>query len=307
MNDAEEGNLFPAASPTFYGTGNKVFVFAGNIFGLARDGSRPNATVFAVDEFNLSARTKVRFGSNFDGLNDSLEANTLYDTLGFSGSRNAPDNDAWILMRGNSLVNNVSLPMDETTGLNTFDKFIDITGANPITPVITAATTASLTGTCGIPLPGVAQVAVDVYVADPEGDALSTPQGKTYLGSFADNGVADSNPAVGAFTFNIASLGVSVGTKLTITANYLKAGAAATISSIVRSGANTTLTITGGAAPFEIVRSSTVNGPYTSFTSASGSPAVFADPAEVSFYRVGFSGGAGGGQTSPFAASATIP
>jgi len=156
-------------------------------------------------------------------------------------------------------------------------------------------------------LAGVSQIVVDVYVADPEGDALSTPQGKTYLGSFADNSAADSNPAVGAFTFNIASLGVYSGTKLTITANYLKSDAAPSISSIARSGGNTTLTFTGGTGPFSILRSSVVDGAYTGFTTAAGSPAVFADAAGISFYRVGSPGGVAGGQTSPFAASFTVP
>ncbi len=309
VNDADEGNLFPATSPLFYSTSDKVYVFAGNIFGLARDGSRPNASKFTVDEFNLSARTKARFGSNFDGLNDALEGNTVYDTLGFTGSKAAPDNNAWILMRGNSLINNVALPMDETLGLSTFDKFIDTTGANPITPAISAVTTASLSGTCGLPLPGVAQVVVDIYVADPEGDAqtIPTPQGKTYLGSFADNGAADSNPAVGAFTFNIASLGLSSGTKITITANYLKATGGPTLTSIARSGGSTTLSFGGGTGPYNILRSSTVNGTYTSFASAPSSPALFADPAPMSFYRVGGAGGSGGGQTSPFAASVAVP
>lgn len=310
VNDADEGNLYPTTQPLFYSTSDKVFVFAGNILGLARDGSRPNTAApikYAVDDLNLSARTKARFGSNFDGLNDALEANTVYDSLGFAGSKAAPDNNAWILMRGNSLVNNFPMPADEATGASLYDKFIDTTGPNAITPVISAATTASLTGTCGLPLAGVAQVVVDVYVADPEGDALSIPQGKTYLGSFTDNSAADSNPAVGAFTFNIASLGVNSGTKLTINANYLKADTGPTIASIARSGGNTTLTFGGGSAPYTITRSSAVDGLYTSFFTASGSPAVFADAAGMSFYRVGSMSGNAGGQTSPFAVSATVP
>jgi len=310
VNDADEGNLFPTTSPTFYGTSDKMFVIAGNIMGLARDGSRPNMALpikYAVDEFNLSSKTKARFGSNFDGLNDALEANTVYDSLGFAGSKAAPDNNAWILMRGNSLVNNYPMPADEVAGASLYDKFIDTTAPNPITPVISAVTTATLTGTCGLPLAGVAQVVVDVYVADPEGDAISTPQGKTYLGSFTDNSAADSDPAVGAFTFNIAGLGVNSGTKLTINANYLKADTGPTIASITRGGGNTTLTFAGGSAPYTITRASAVDGAYTSFFTASGSPAVFADAAGISFYRVGSMSGNAGGQTSPFSVSSAIP
>jgi hypothetical protein len=304
VNDGEEGNLFPATTPLFYGTSDKVFVFAGNIFGLARDGTRPNAGKNTVDEFNLSARTKARFGSNMDGLNDALEANTVYDTIGFAGSKAAPDNNAWISLRGNSLVNNTALPMDETLGLSTYDKFIDTTAPNPITPVITAVTTASLTGSCGIPLPGVAQVVVDVYEADPEGDLATVPQGKVYRGSLTDNSAADSNPAVGAFTFDIASLGLSSGTKITITANYIRTAAAPTIASVARNGSNTTLTISGGAPNYFVERASAVTGPWTSVTMTTGTSITFADAATTSFYRVR---GAGFGQTSPFATSVTVP
>jgi len=112
---------------------------------------------------------------------------------------------------------------------------------------------------------------------------------------------------VGAFTFNIANLGVYAGTKLTLTANYLKVGAAPSISSITRGGGNTTLAFTGGSGPFSILRSSTVDGAYSSFATAAASPAVFADAAEVSFYRVGAPGGVTGGQTSPFAVSFAVP
>ena len=308
VNDAEEGNLFPATSPAFYGTSDKVFVIAGNTFGLARDGTRPNTGTFAASSFSFNNRTKLRFGSNMDGLNDGLEANTLYDTFGIApDTANAPDDNAWLLMRGNTLVNNATLPLDESIGLNLYNKFIDTTGANPITPVISAVTTASLSGSCGIPLPGVAKVVVDIYESDLEGDTNNVPQGKVYRGSLADNSAADSNPAVGAFTFNIASLGISSGTKLTINANYLKADAAPTIGSIVRSDGNTMLTFSGGTGPYNVLRASTVNGSYTGFATAASSPAVFADAATMSFYRVGTPVGVAGGQTSPFAPSVTIP
>ena len=113
--------------------------------------------------------------------------------------------------------------------------------------------------------------------------------------------------AVGAFTFNTTSLGMASGTKETLTANYLKSSAPPTIASIARSGGNTTLTFSGGAAPYSVVRSPTVNGPFADFTTAAASPAVFADPANNSFYRVGSASVGGGGQTSPFATSATVP
>ncbi len=301
VNDAEEGNLFPSVGIAFYGTGNKVYAISGNIFGLERDGTRPAAITYALDEFRLDQRTKVRWGSDMGGLNDEVEGNTMYDTLGLSLNAAAPDNQAWFLMRGNKLVKNLTLPTDETTGLNLYNKHMN----TAFTPVISAATITSLTGTCGTPLAGVDSVVIDVYESDPEGDTAGNPQGKRLLGSFTDNGPLDSNGASGAFTLNTSALGVHSGMKLTITANYLKASGAPTVTSVARSGGNTTLNIAGGNPPFNILRSSIVSGPYTSFASAAANPAVFADANPTSFYKLSHI--AGGGQTSPFATSATVP
>ena len=195
--------------------------------------------------------------------------------------------------------------MIDGVGVNLYDKFIDVAGGSVITPVISSVTTKSLSGTCGMPLSNVKSVVIDIYEADPEGDINGMPQGKVYRGSFADNSAADSNPAVGAFTLNIASLGISSGAKVTITANYLKPSAAPSIVSVARSSGNTTLTIDGGSAPFDILRASVATGPYSSFTTAPANPATFADPALVSFYRLSYL--AGGCLTTPFATSVTVP
>ncbi len=305
VNDADEGNLL-IQPLSFYNTGNKLYVIAGNTFNRAVDGSRPGSGFgYAVDQFRFDQRTRVQFGSDFNGLNDGLEGNTLYDTLGIAANANAPTNTSWISMRGNTLINNTTLPLDTTVGLNTYNKFIDTAAANPITPVITSATTTTLIGSCGLPLAEVANVVIDVYVSDPEGDLASFPQGRRYLGSFTDNSAADSNPAVGAFTFNTAGLGIHSGDKVTIAVNYLKSSVAPSIASVSRSGGNTTLNINGGSGPYSIYRASSVTGPYTSFATAAASPAVFADAGATAFYKV--QSLVGGGQTSPFAISATVP
>ncbi len=302
VNDAEEGNLMPESKMSFYNTSDKVFRIAGNIFGLATDGSRPAAVRYVFDGFAFNSRTKVQFGSDFNGVSDSLEGNKVYDSLGFAGNTGATTNTAWILMRGNTLVNNqVTLPLIESALVYT--NFIDIVATNAITPVISAVTTTTLTGSCGIPLPTVAKVVVDIYTSDPEGDTAGFPQGKTYRGSIEDNSALDSNPAVGQFTLNTTGLGITSATKVTITANYLKAGPSA-ISSIVRSGSNTTLAITNGTGPFNILRASTVTGPYNVTTNVAANTTTFADAAAVSFYRVSSTIG---GQTSPFATSVLVP
>lgn len=306
VNDADEGNLFVVGGPVFYGTSDKVIVIAGNTYGLERDGSRPNlGTTWAVDEMNLSARSKLRFGSDFNGVSDALEANTVYDSIGLNANWSAPNDNAWVLLRGNSFVN--CFPMiDDSMAYTTLTKFIDETSPYPFKPAITAATTSSLSGTCGVPLPSIAQVVIDVYESDPEGDLAGRPQGKKFLGSFVDNSPADSDATVGAFTFNISSLGVQSGTALTITASYLKDAKLPTVTSITRSGSTTTINFTDVSAPHSIVRSTTANGSYTEIAQAAASPAVFVDNAATSFYRVGAPSSVGGGQTTAFADSFTI-
>lgn len=307
INDAEEGNLIPASTPFFYGTGNKMFAISGNIFGLARDGSRPNANKYAIDDFAFNNRTKVQFGSNMDGLNDAEEGNVLYDSLGILGSTwNAPDSNAWLLVRGNVMVNNFSPPpTDPNTGYPLFTRHIDMNSPNGITPFISAVNTTTLTGVCGRPLSAEDQLVIDVYEADPEAELTAISQGKTYLGSFVDNAPGDSNPAVGEFTLNLAGLGVQSGMKITITANYLKPQGPASVSSITRTGGNTTLNLTGASGPYEVFRATNPGGPFASFFTSALGPLTFADAGTTSFYRV--SGLAGGGQTSAFAPSATVP
>ncbi len=301
VNDAEEGNLFVYGGPTFYGTSDKVFVIAGNTYGLERDGSRPKTgTAWAVDEMNLSAKSKMRFGSNFDGVSDELEANTVYDSIGISVNWNAPNDNAWILMRGNSFVN--CFPMiDDSMGYTTLNKFIDETSPHPFKPMITAATVSSISGTCGVPLSSVSRVIIDVYESDPEGDLAGMPQGKKHLGSFEENSAADSNSTAGEFTFNIASLGIQAGTSITITATYMKEAKVPAVNSFERSGSTTTINFTDVAPPHSVVRAATANGPYTEIAQVAASPAIFDDNASASFYRVAAPSAVGGGQTSAFA------
>jgi hypothetical protein len=307
VNDAEEGNLFQVPVSA-YNTGNKYWAFAGNIWGLALDGSRPTNVDYAVDGFSFNQNTKVRFGSDFNGVSDALEANQVYDTFMFAGDATTTTNNAWVSLRRNVLVNNQLVPpLDPLAWAGVYDKWIDTTGPNPITPALSASSTvSSLSGTCGLPLPGVARMIVDVYVADPEGDAISptpVPQGRTYLGTFEDNSPGDSDPAVGAFTFNIASLGIASGTKVTAAVTYSK-DTRPTITSVSRSGGATTITISGGSPTYNIQRASVVTGPYTTIAVATGASQTFADAATTSFYRVVSS--TASGQTSPFATSVAL-
>ena len=196
-------------------------------------------------------------------------------------------------------------------GQNTYAGFIDITGAGgslDIIPVIATATTSTLTGTCGKPVGApYTRLIVDIYEADATPGA--EPQGKKWLGGFTDNSAADSNPAVGAFTFSLAGLGIANGTKVTIAVTYSK-DTQPTIGLSTRTGNQTTLNVTGGTGPgplitYGIQKSSSVNGPYVLAVVSTGGSATFTDNNPASFYRA--AGPAATGQTSPFSDVFTIP
>ena len=307
VNDADEGNLF-LATCALYGTQNKVYVFAGNVFNLARDGSRPGSAnpvmPFAVDELNLGAGTMVRFGSDFNGVSDALEANQVYDLpFGISAGGTAPSNGSWLSMRRNVLVNCVNVPLD-ITQTPYFDKFMDATSVSA-QPVITGSSTVnSLSGTCATNKPPYSKILIDLYVADLEGDTNGSPQGKTYLGTFEDNSLADSNPVPGAFTFNISSLAIAAGTKVTLSANYTDTSRP-TLSSISVAGSDVTLQITNGVPTYNLLQASAITGPWTSIALAKlpGNVTVPAGGSSA-YYRV--AGTSFAQQTSPFAIAVAL-
>jgi hypothetical protein len=108
---------------------------------------------------------------------------------------------------------------------------------------------------------------------------------------------------VGAFTFNIAGLGIAPGTKVTAAVTYSK-DTRPTITSISHSGGATTITLSGGSPTYNIQRASVVTGPYTTVAVANSASQTFADAATASFYRVVTS--TASGQTSPFASSVAL-
>ncbi len=322
VNDADEGNIFGSyqnggVDIYYYGSQARNTI-AGNGFGV-----NINGTSFGVGQqtklvhhFNHDATCQVRFGSDFNGVSDALEANAVADSLLFDIDNTSTTNSFWISMRGNSLTNtatpNFSRPpigdgqQTGAYGLEVYEEFIDISGgAQYILPVIGAATATSLSGTCGLPVGApYTNLVVDLYLADP--NPASLPQGMTWLASFTDNSAADSNPAVGAFTFNTAGLGLQSGSKITITVSYTS-DPRPIIGSFARAGSQTMINIENGPTTYGIQKSSTVNGAYTFTAAAVNGTVTFADTnSPASFYRAA-SGGTANGQTSPFSDVYTIP
>jgi hypothetical protein len=322
VNDADEGNLFgPFAAggavccDLYNAVGNPNWVIAGNYFNADIHGNSLGVNLGGiVDAFRNSCA--ARFGSDFNGVSDTLEGNLAFNEFLFRFDTTWPTDRAWISVRGNSMVNCFSAtPSTQPSigdgqaaadGLNVYAKFIDISGSTmDIIPVIGAGTTTtSLTGTCGKRLAKYMRVVVDLYEADTT--PAAPPQEKKWLGRFMENSAADSNPAEGAFAFNTTALGIAHGTAVTIAATYI---IDLTITSVSRSGGNTTLTISGGTPPYDILGASVVTGPYSLVATAPGTTVTFAAPANMSYYQAVYHPqiSSGSGQTSPFSDVFTIP
>ncbi len=302
VNDAEEGNLFGPLAPTFgtqrhqfdfYSTGRKPYIFAGNRFGIAVDGTRWTNSSFGLVSLSLDQGTQVRFGSDFNGVSDALEANVVYNNNVFSNLYPSPSfgapslfegmsssnvkTDAWVSVRGNVFVNNFPpFDPDDSTASNYLLWWNNyVTDNTKTVPALSSNSTVStLIGTCGYPTNGYTNLVIDVYLPDPEGqtngalfllpffggaDNWGFVQGQTYLGSFLDNGPFDSDPAVGSFSLSVSRLGLAHGSSVTVAVTY-SAFARPKLTAISHSGTTTTLSWTGDNG-----------GPYSSTTAGGAS------------------------------------
>jgi hypothetical protein len=328
VNDDQEGNIF-APLPTggicidIYGGTRTNIVVAGNYFGLDINGAPfvgiGNNVEPLVGDDGLSTVSTFRFGSDFNGVSDAAEANRATNaTLFVMETPTSPSfTNGWVSMRRNSLggcasSGNGAPPMGNgnTEGQNIYAGFIDISGgaANIIPAIGPTTTTTSLQGVCGHAVAGspYTNLVVDLYeAADPA--VNPNPQGKRWIATFTDNSAADSNPAVGAFTFNTTGLGITSAMKLTLTVTYASY-TRPTIASVARSGSQSTVTISNPSLGNNGVQKSTSLSP-TSFSgagAAAGSTVSFTDTSNpTSFYRA--AAPTGMGQTSPFSAVFTVP
>jgi hypothetical protein len=202
------------------------------------------------------------------------------------------------------------------------DVYIDVT--NDCVPVLFASTISTLNGRFNPPLNSATNVVVDVYVPDPQGQTdgalfgyefFGAPapsggfrtaggwgfvQGKTHLGAFLDNGPYDSNPNVGEFSFNIAGLGLTNGTKVTVAVTYSKFRLPVLNTPVV-GGGNVTLSWTGTAGGYTndtfgrpipgytsgwgVQRASSITGSWTT-TFAATNGTVLPVTSSAGFYRI---------------------
>jgi len=252
VNDADEGNLFGgfanggANMINFYSSPQTNIIIAGNWFGVAVDGqTRFTNTATIVDDFGGQAT--VQFGSDFDGISDALEGNTVFNNNPFSllfpdpPTSSEPEffalsTGARVSFRGNKLINNGPVPFTYADGSgNKQVPFTQYEGpymdtSSNLIPVLdlTNSIYPHLKGFFPVGLDPYTNIFIDVYQLDPEGwnngklfqyselgfpgETNGFPQGSKYLASFT---VTNS----GVFDLNLTGIDVGSGT-LTVTANY---------------------------------------------------------------------------------------
>ncbi len=273
VNDTDERNVFGGVLPPpkgydhtieFYGQSpGSGIIIAGNYIGLGVNGVRFTNGVPALNATGGSAQ--YRFGSDFNGVSDGLEANVVAnnwpaeyfpaETLPF-----APKDQNFfselqptgtVSARGNVMINNYPFPSSPLKDGGTFLKkyytrvIADVeAGVSPTLEVPAAeAINPHLKGTVPATTADYVSVVLDVYIADAEGiltgqtaaiEALPEGflQGRRYLGSFVVDGAADLDPNPSAFEFDITRLG---GGLLTVTANYSKEAADVVSASMITS------------------------------------------------------------------------
>ena len=242
----------------FYGGTRTNMVIAGNYFGMGVDGvTRFTNSMAVVDNFN--GTTTVRMGSDFDGVSDALEGNVIAMNYPFSILYPSPvgatvprfvdiDPGAIVSLRGNRLIGNNIPPFSYADGAGDrlealTNIYAPYTMTNQIIPTLSTNSTATLlVGSCDLGADPYTNIVIDVYLADPEGwvngqafqfvelkytNSLGQEafygfaQGKTYLGSFRDNGPQDRNKTAGQFELEVASLQLPTDQPITVTANYM--------------------------------------------------------------------------------------
>jgi hypothetical protein len=258
-NDAEERNIFGGVTVCddsqileWYGGTKTNMIVAGNYFGMGVDGATRFTNSMKVFG-GLGKIATVRIGSDFNGVSDDVEGNLIamnfpFENLFPAPSRPGPPlfSDASpgtiVSFRGNCLLGNNIAPYSYADGFQTYlTKFTNFYKpflvTNQITPILfPTATENRIRGSCALGLAPYTNVFLDFYLADEEGwtngqkfelTELALPgggfagfaQGKTYLGSFVENGPQDLNPTPGQFEFDVTSLNLT-SQFITVSASY---------------------------------------------------------------------------------------
>lgn len=290
VNDADEGNVFgPLAleggvggsQPNWgdiYGTSRKPYIIAGNRFGVDINGTPFTDCSFRLFDPDLNSGTQLRFGSDFNGVSDDLEANIIYNNHDFATQYPTPatayapsffggmdsdpgsTTDGWVSVRGNISVNNFPTfnPDDSTAQLfnNWWSNFVVYASAPSVPdaaiPALSGGSTvSSISGTFLPPNNGYNTVVVDLYEVDPEGEVNGAAFNYTSFGGTSGWGFVQGktylgsyvvpNPASGTFTWN-SPPGVSSSMKVTVALTY--STFAQPVITSVTPGPSSTVTLT---------------------------------------------------------------
>jgi hypothetical protein len=249
---ADDGQLLE-----WYGGGRTNMIIAGNYFGMAVDGvTRFTNSMKLFGGFTSS--TTVRVGSDFDGVSDALEGNVIAMNYPFSTCFPNPaapgppifadiEPGARVSLRGNTLIGNNSPWFSYANGNGDFlarftNSYAPYVVTDHIVPVLSTSTEGRLKGSCALGIAPYTNILIDVYLADDEGwtngqafglgelsctDPLTGQpafhgfaQGRTYLGSFIENGPQDLEATPGQFEFELSSLNMPAGARVTVAASY---------------------------------------------------------------------------------------
>lgn len=320
VNDADEGNLFgPEAVITsprltqpnvfdFYSTSRKPYIIAGNRFGVAVDGTRwTNSSFVIFGGLGLNSGTQVRFGSDFNGVSDALEANVVYNnnlapniysfstnvaggippfpaSSLFEGMNSSPGTttDAWVSVRGNVFVNNFpTFNPDDTFG-NSASQYLPwwnnfIAGVPDVVSTIPtlsgSSTVSTLIGTFGAPPANdYSNLVLDLYVPDPEGQTNGALFDFPDFGGTSGWGFVQGKTYLGSFRIpNPASGTFSLDISRLGLAHGTKVTAAITYSAFARPNI-TSISRAGGNTTLAWTGSN--GGPFASAT-AGGSSSGF--------------------------------
>ncbi|MCC6232808.1 MAG: hypothetical protein IT580_09205 [Verrucomicrobiales bacterium] len=229
VNDANERNILNTTAYDtlieFYSNANGC-VIAGNHFGVATDGVTlaPKRETEDPNLISLPGTASIRFGSNGDGVSDTLEGNIVANIPGVQMI--SANNAVPITARGNQLSgNNFSgFPFADGSG-RTYEEYYANVLVAPATPQPTIVGLANnvLTGTLpAFNTDNYATDVVDLYVIDPVADANAYIIPGRYLGSFTDNSTNDTDQTFGSFSVDVTALNVPGGSKIAIVATYTK-------------------------------------------------------------------------------------
>lgn len=326
VNDANERNVFNTVVYDhlieFYSDARSLTI-AGNYFGVGVDGTTvaPASTIKPdPDLIEVPGNAGVVIGTNGDGKSDALEGNLV---VGLSGDSFFVGGATTLLAaRGNTLSGNGfdSFPFPDGSGGRNYETYYADVLVDPTQPLPTVTAYASNEVSGTVPAakgdPYIFHV-VDIYVADPSSADSNRPMPGKWIasGSEALEG-QDLDPDAGKFRFAVPAGSVPSGSKLVAVVTYVKddgisgnanllavPGAAVTgpvslgllipggapISSVVaaRDGAGVKITITGGTAPFQLQKRSTLTGTWVNEGAAfSGQTTTVPASGDQGFFRV---------------------